>query len=309
MSERGETQDGGQRPLPDLQSLQLLVTVAETGSLGRAAARMLISQPSASARMRTLERHLGLHLLDRSTAGSRLTPAGAVVTDWARAVLEQAAALVEGAAALRSRQDSRLHVAASLTIAEELMPGWLVTLRDSAPDAHVGLTVTNSWGVVEALRRGGCDLGFVEGPRVPEDLHRSAVGRDRLAVVVAPGHTWTHRRSALTGRELSDTPLLLREAGSGTRETLERALRPYDGIAVPVLELGSTAPLRSAAARGLAPAVLSALAVREDVASGRLVEVEIDPSVRLHRILHAVWPKGRELPEPALHLLRVAKQR
>lgn len=307
MSERGETPGSGQRPLPDLQSLQLLVTVAETGSLGRAAARLLISQPSASARMRTLERRLGLHLLDRSTAGSRLTPAGAVITDWARAVLEQAAALVEGAAALRSRQDSRLHVAASLTIAEELMPGWLVSLRDSAPDAHVGLTVTNSWGVVEALRRGRCDLGFVEGPRVPDDLHRSAVGRDRLAVVVAPGHPWTHRRSALTGRELADTPLLVREAGSGTRETLERALRPYDGIAVPVLELGSTAPLRSAAARGLAPAVLSALAVHEDVASGRLVEVEIDPTVPLHRVLHAVWSKGRELPEPALHLLRVAK--
>ncbi|MEV6790924.1 LysR substrate-binding domain-containing protein [Streptomyces sp. NPDC051320] len=309
MSDRGDGPEPGLRPLPDLQSLQLLVTVAETGSLGRAASRLLISQPSASARMRTLERHLGLRLLDRSTAGSRLTPAGAVVTDWARAVLEQAAALVEGAAALRSRQDDRLHVAASLTIAEELMPGWLVTLRDSAPHAHVGLTVTNSWGVVEALRRAECDLGFVEGPRVPDDLHRSAVGRDRLAVVVSPGHPWANRRSALTGRELADTPLLLREAGSGTRETLERALRPYDGIAVPVLELGSTAPLRSAAARGLAPAVLSALAVREDVENGRLVEVEVDPAVRLHRILHAVWPKGRELPEPALHLLRAVRGR
>ncbi|WP_371630702.1 LysR substrate-binding domain-containing protein [Streptomyces sp. NBC_00341] len=307
MSGRDSDRDVGQLPLPDLQSLQLLVSVAETGSLGRAAARLLISQPSASARMRTLERRLGLQLLDRSTAGSRLTPAGAVVTDWARTVLEGATALVEGAAALRSRQDSRLRVAASLTIAEELMPGWLVTLRESAPDAHVGLTVTNSWGVVEALRRGGCDLGFIEGPRVPDDLHRSAVGRDRLAVVVAPGHPWTRRRSALTGRELADTPLLLREAGSGTRETLERALRAYDGVAVPVIELGSTAPLRSAAARGLAPAVLSELAVREDVASGRLVEVEVTPAVRLQRVLHAVWPKGHELPEPALHLLRVAK--
>ncbi|MFG2672412.1 LysR substrate-binding domain-containing protein [Streptomyces sp. NPDC048445] len=307
MSGRDSDRDVGQFPLPDLQSLQLLVSVAETGSLGRAAARLLISQPSASARMRTLERRLGLQLLDRSTAGSRLTPAGAVVTDWARTVLEGATALVEGAAALRSRQDSRLRVAASLTIAEELMPGWLVTLRESAPDAHVGLTVTNSWGVVEALRRGGCDLGFIEGPRVPDDLHRSAVGRDRLAVVVAPGHPWTRRRSALTGRELADTPLLLREAGSGTRETLERALRAYDGVAVPVLELGSTAPLRSAAARGLAPAVLSELAVREDVASGRLVEVEVTPAVRLQRVLHAVWPKGHELPDPALHLLRVAK--
>lgn len=309
MDEQGDAQEPGRRPLPDLHALQLLVAVGETGSLGRAAARLLISQPSASARMRTLERRLGLHLLDRSTAGSRLTPAGAVVTDWARAVLEQAAALVEGVAALRSRQDNRLQVAASLTIAEELMPGWLVTLREIDPDAHVGLTVTNSWGVIEGLRRRQCDLGFVEGPRVPDDLHRTVVGHDRLAVVVPPGHPWSRRRSALSGRELAETPLLLREAGSGTRETLERALRPYDGIAVPVLELGSTAPLRSAAARGLAPAVLSALAIREDVDSGRLVEVEVDPALALRRVLHAVWPKGWELPEPALHLLRATRGR
>ncbi|MCX4549185.1 LysR substrate-binding domain-containing protein [Streptomyces sp. NBC_01387] len=304
--DRSESAGPGQRPLPDLHALQLLVTVAETGSLGRAAARLRISQPSASARIRTLERRLGLHLLDRSTSGSRLSPAGAVVTDWARTVLEQAEALVEGAAALRSRQDNRLHVAASLTIAEELMPGWLVTLREGAPGAHVGLTVTNSWGVIEALRRGECDLGFVEGPRVPDDLHRTAVGRDRLAVVVAPGHPWTRRRTPLSGRELADTPLLVREPGSGTRETLVTALRQYDGIAVPVLELGSTAPLRSAAARGLAPAVLSVLAVREDLDLRRLVEIEVDPALPLRRVLHAVWPKGRELPEPALHLLRAA---
>lgn len=305
----GEAAHTSQRPLPDLHALELLVAVAETGSLGRAAARLRISQPSASARIRTLERRLSLQLLDRSTSGSRLTPAGAVVTDWARVVLEQAVALVEGAAALRSRQENKLTVAASLTIAEELVPGWLVTLRAESPDAHVGLTVTNSWGVIQALRRGECHLGFVECPRVPDDLHRSVVGRDRLAVVVAPDHPWTRRRRALTGPELADTPLLLRESGSGTRETLEKALRPYDGVAVPVLELGSTSPLRSAAARGVAPAVLSALAVREDVDAGRLVEVEVDPAVPLHRLLHAVWPKGHALPEAALHLLRAARGR
>ncbi|MGR6997289.1 LysR substrate-binding domain-containing protein [Yinghuangia aomiensis] len=106
---------------------------------------------------------------------------------------------------------------------------------------------------MEALRRGACDLGFVEGPWVPDDLHRTVVGRDRLAVVVAPGHPWARRRRPLSGRELADTPLLLREPGSGTRETLQKALRPYDGPAVPVLELGSTAPLRSAVARGARP--------------------------------------------------------
>ncbi|MEV5710590.1 LysR family transcriptional regulator [Actinoallomurus sp. NPDC052274] len=291
--------------LPELEALELLVAVAETGSLGQAAARMGISQPSASARMRTLERRLGVRLLVRSTSGSRLTSAGSVVTDWARAVLVQANALVEGVAALRSRQPDRLRVSASLTIAEHLVPGWLVALREAAPGVHVELNVTNSTHVIERVRADETDVGFIEGRGAPRDLHSRAVGRDRLVVVVAPGHPWTRRRRPLRPVELAATPLLLREAGSGTRETFEAALAPYGGPAAPALELGATAPLRAAAIAGTAPAVLSALVVADEIAAGRLVEVPSE--LRLERVLRAVWPRARELPEPALHLLRVAR--
>jgi DNA-binding transcriptional LysR family regulator len=289
--------------------LELLVAVAETGSLTQAAARFEISQPSASAKMFTLERRLGVQLLVRSTSGSHLTPAGLVVTDWARSLLERATALVEGAAALKARQEDRLRVAASLTVAEHLMPGWLMTLRESMAQVQVGLEVTNSQRVIGGVRHGEFDLGFVEGPWVPRDVQSRAVGRDRLVVVVAPDHPWARRRGPVTGAELAATPLLLREAGSGTRETLEAALKAYGGVAAPVLELGATAPLRSAAASGVAPAVLSALTVQDDLAERRLVAVPTEANLRLERSLRAVWLRGRELPESALRLLQVARRR
>ncbi|MFD7877261.1 LysR family transcriptional regulator, partial [Streptomyces sp. NPDC059766] len=96
--------------------MELLVAVAETGSLSQAAARFAISRPYASARTMTLERRPGVELQLRTTRGSRLTPAGLVVTDWARGVLESAAAFVEGTAALRSRQEGRLRAGSSLTV-------------------------------------------------------------------------------------------------------------------------------------------------------------------------------------------------
>jgi molybdate transport repressor ModE-like protein len=291
--------------LPDLEALELLVAVAETGSLGQAAARQGVSQPSASARMDTLERRLGVRLLVRSPSGSRLTAAGLAVTDRARMILEQAYALVEGAAALRARQRGRLRVTASLTIAEHLMPGWLFTLREVDPGVHVELNVANSTLVIERLRADEADLGFIEGQGAPRDLHSRAVARDRLVVVVSPDHAWARKRRPLRPVELATTPLLLREAGSGTRETLEAALAPYGGVAEPVLELGATAPLRVAATSGTAPAVLSALAAADEIAAGRLVEIPSE--LPLDRILRAVWPRGRELPDTALHLLRVAR--
>jgi molybdate transport repressor ModE-like protein len=291
--------------LPDLEALELLVAVAETGSLGQAAARQGISQPSASARIRTLERRLGVRLLLRSPSGSRLTSAGLVVTDRARAVLDQAYALVEGAAALRARSSGRLRVTASLTVAEHLVPGWLVTLREVDPSVHVELNVANSTHVIERLRAGEADIGFIESRGAPRDLHSRAVARDRLVVVVAPGHPWARKRRPLRPVELATTPLLLREAGSGTRETLETVLSAYGGVAEPALELGGTAPLRAAAISGTAPAVLSALAVADEIAAGHLVEVPAE--LTLTRVLRAVWPRGHELPEAAVHLLRVTR--
>src|SRR5487761_1459620 len=69
----------------DLTAFDLLLSVARLGSLGRAAAEHGISQPAASARMRQLEGHLGLALIERSPRGSHLTPDGALVADWAQA--------------------------------------------------------------------------------------------------------------------------------------------------------------------------------------------------------------------------------
>lgn len=292
--------------LPDLQAFELLLAVAETGSLGQAAARLSISQPTASERMRTMERRLGLRLLDRTTRGSRLTPAGLAVTGWARSLLAQARLMTEGITALRSQQAGNLRVTASLTLAEHLLPGWLIALQRIRPAVHVGLHVANSHQVIEALRHGEADLGFVEGPFVPGDLRHTAVGWDRLVVVTAPNHPWAHRSAPVTGAELASTPLLLREAGSGTRETLERALRSWDGVSVPLLELGATAPLRSAALRGAGPAVLSELAVADDLARGRLIEIPVTGDLPFARTLRAVWPDGRELPPAAQDLLRIA---
>src|SRR5579859_5133193 len=99
-------------PLPprvsDLTGVELLLSVARMGSIGRAAAEHSVSQPAASARLRLLERQFGLALVERSPRGSRLTPAGALVAGWAQAAVAAAAALDAGIVALRRERDSRL---------------------------------------------------------------------------------------------------------------------------------------------------------------------------------------------------------
>jgi DNA-binding transcriptional LysR family regulator len=290
---------------PDLITLELLDSIAELGSLGQAAGRHGMSQPAVSMRMTRMERSLGLSLLQRSPAGTKLTPAGQRVADLGRRVLSEMQVMMAGVAGLVAEEGSHLRVAASLTVAEYLLPGWLSALHRESPGVMLAVEVTNSSRVLARVREASTDVGFVEGYGSRLDGMSTAVMRsDHLVVVVDPAHPWARRESAVSGAELASADLIVREPGSGTREVLDQALSSWGG-AHSWLELGSTASILAAARRGEGPAVLSALAVAEDVDLGRLVPVRTE-GLDLTRSLRAVWPSDRPLAPLAGRLLNVA---
>lgn len=297
---------------PDLATLELLVALADEGSLSAAARRCGVAQPNASRSIARLERGLGLSLIHRATTGARVTTDGLLVVEWARATLEAARALETGVAALRARTQAPLVVMASQTVAEHLLPGWIAGWQHAAGGAGAGgasphdpslgetrgisVAVGNTTEVLAAARGGEVDLGFIEGPGAPPGLNSVVVAHDDLVLVVAPQHPWA-ARSRVRAEELAATPLVARESGSGTRVALRRALAPLD-VAPPALELASNAAVRVSAAAGTAPAVLSRLAVDDALRAGTLVEVDVE-GADLTRNLRAVWAGPRRLTNPA----------
>ena len=289
---------------PVLADLELLVAVAATGSLGAAARAVGIAQPNASRAVRKLERDLGVALVTRSPRGSRLTVEGDLVAEWAQAVLGPARGFAGAVASLRAASTARLVVSASRTVAEYALPAWLAALQQQRPQLQVRLTVVNSAEVLDHVRAGAAQLGFIESPGAPTGLRSTAVGTDRLVVVVAPAHPWARRRRPLLPAEVAATPLVVRERGSGTRATLERALAGLE-LAPPALELESNEAIRISVASGAGPAVLSELAVQSALAAGHLVVVPVD-GMRAARRLRAVWSPTSPL-RAAADLLRIAQ--
>lgn len=293
-------------PVPDIRSLDLLHSVAETGSIRQAALQHRISQPAASMRLRTLERALGLQLLDRSRGRAQLTPSGVAIVQWSEEVLEPMRELLLGARALNADATTHLRVVASLTVAEYLVPGWLARLRESDPTLMVSLQMGNSTQVTGVVVRGEADVGFVEGRSAPAELASKVMLSDDLVVVVAPTSPLAKRKKPLTPRELSAVPLVMREAGSGTREVLEVAMRSLNLAVTPLVELGSTTAIKAAVASGVGVGVLSRLAVASDVHEGRLVVVKID-GLSLERSIRLVWSKGTVLTPAAKRLVRLVE--
>lgn len=275
---------------PLVDDLLVVIQTAELGSLSLAAHTLGLAQPNASRAVHRVERRLGMRLFSRGARGSVPTTEGTLVIDWARDVVEANRRLLTAASALTRPASAPLRVAASQTIAEELLPGWLGTFRREWPDVEIALTVANSTEVGRLINPDV--LGFVESPELPATVPTGAssqvVAADRLVVVVAADHEWARRTRPLSLDELLATPLVVREPGSGTRVSLEQAVAGHGRLAPPALELASNAAVRVAVAAGAGPAVLSELAVRSAVAGGVLRAVMVD-GLRIERPLRAVW--------------------
>ncbi|MCC9205855.1 LysR family transcriptional regulator [Arthrobacter sp. zg-Y769] len=288
---------------PNLQVLELFIAVVDEGSVASGARKLGMAQSNASRSIAELEAELKVPLLERSPRGSVPTAMGLLLADSARELLE-AARRFNSVVRTSGGEAMELRLGASHTIADMLLPAWLAELKRRLPQARIDVQVENSAQVIEEVQQGTLQLGFVETPNLPVRLNALVVREDELVVVVGPDHEWANRPGRIGLQELAETPLVVRESGSGTREALQEVLAGYD-VVEPAQVLSSNAAVRVAVAAGAGPATLSELVVRDQLASGELLRVPFEGE-GITRPLTAIWSGPRRLTGVAAELVAVA---
>ena len=283
-------------------TLRLLVQIDELAGVGAAARSVGVSQPSASRTVATLERHLGFSLFTRTRRGSEATPEGAAIIAQAREVLASLDAMISVAEGLGAHEPESLHLAASRTIGEHLVPRWLGAHAAAYPDVWVAFRFANSAVVIRWVKEGLVSVGFIEDPTPPEGLASEVLNHDSLAIIAPPHHAWAGR--AISPQELASTGLVEREPGSGTRATLDAVLpeRPH-----PLVELDSNAAIVRAVAAGVGPAVLSEMAVQRHVRDGAVALVQWNGPA-LERPLRAIWRADTRASREVMDFLEVVRE-
>lgn len=282
-------------PRITLAVVRQLVALETHGSLGAVARELGISQPTVSANLARLESILGLPIVLRSTTGTRLTQEGAAIAAAGRSMLTASRSLAQTIADIPHAVSTPLRIAASLTIAEQLVPRWLADRHISGLIApgHATLSVGNSEEVMGWINRDQADIGFVEGNTIRPGLEHTAVGHDKLVVVAGHAHRWFAERRPIPPAELLRGGLVVRERGSGTLEVLEKALARA-GVDLPtdLPSFGSTSAILTAVRHGGAVAVVSRLTVETELNEGKLVALSV-PGLDLSRRLSAVWMQDK----------------
>jgi DNA-binding transcriptional LysR family regulator len=278
----------------DPAELAAFVAAIESGTISAAAEALELTQSAATKRLQSLERRIGAVLLERGRFGVRATDAGRLLYPEAKhalAALAQAASVVSVHAATAPT----LRLAASHTVGGFLLPGWLAgfRLREPAPQRPL-VEIANSRSVLALVREGQAEIGFIESLDPVEGLEAMTLRRDEIVAVVAAGHPWARRRSMPVAM-LAGEPYLARERGSGTRAVAAAALEQAGVAALePALETASTQSLKRAVLEG-GFALISTLAVEEEVRSGGLRALPVD-GIDLTRPLRVVR-RARPAPQ------------
>jgi DNA-binding transcriptional LysR family regulator len=244
---------------PDLVELRSLCAAAELGSLGRAAIRLHVSQPGLSKRLHNLEALVGVELLERSPHGVKLTPAGRRLYEEARRLLEQAEGVQEVIGGLK-RAGGPVRLAASHSAVESFVGEVLGRLSGRQNGGKVELVTANSSIVRDLVADGRADLGVAASRprRTPyPGVREVAVAADEVVCAVPREHPWSTRAS-VTLREFLRTPMVMRDAGSNSRWTVDAVLRERGlEMVSPLVEAPSPQAAKREAHRHRAPILVS----------------------------------------------------
>ncbi|MEB3242122.1 MAG: LysR family transcriptional regulator [Cyanobacteriota bacterium] len=249
----------------NLDQVQVFLSVAGHLHFSKAAAELYISQSAVSASIAKLEAQLGVPLFHRIGRRVRLTEAGHFLHREGQQLIDRAKELERQLDDFSGLQRGSLHLGASFTVGNYWLPAHLARFRVRYPGIAIHCELGNAEAILYGSQAGRFDLSFLTGrsPGAPAKV----VGNESLTLVVGRGHPW-FGQPLRQPRQLLATPWLLREAGSGTRQMLERSLSDI-GISLQDLsvhqELRSNEMVKTMVVAGDALAALPASMVAQDI--------------------------------------------
>lgn len=256
-----------------LRQMEIFCAIVKTGSAVGAGQTIGLSQSAISSALKELENQLGEILFER--VGKRLVcnEQGKQFYPYAIRILEQTEQLQH----LFDGDVGTIHLSASTTIGNYLLPPILAEFRKAYPSIKVRLTVANSNEVIEQVKAFECDIGLIEGICHDAQIIKQIWQYDELVWFCAKASQWLpNTDNAISLKQLLTKPLIVRESGSGTQQLVENALLEQGltlNPALELMELGNSEAIKQAVRYDLGIGCLSRHTIAELLALGEIREI------------------------------------
>jgi DNA-binding transcriptional LysR family regulator len=285
----------------NLDRLRTFRALSESLHFRRTADRLHLSQSAVSQQISTLEKDLGVLLVERIGRRVFLTPAGTLLAEEAGKILASIDRTVEAVRTFGAGDAGALRLGASTTPGVYIVPQALGALRVAMPNVQVAFRIDNSAAIEKDLLQNSLDLGIVGEDIAQEELFQAAIGEDVIIAVASPKLLRKKSRPRLRASDLAALPLLARESGSATQRHVDVALDRLGVSVKPAFSLPSPEAQVRAAAAGLGVAFVSRHVAAADLEAKRLVELHVN-GLRLVRPISAAYHRDKRMT-PAMQQL------
>ena len=283
-------------PRASFSQLRSFEAVARLGGITRAAQALHLTQPTVSTQLRELSTALGCELLTPAGRGVRLTDAGRALMQTVTRMFEHWHEFEDGLTDLRGLLRGSLRIA-GVTTTEYFLAQWLKPFLAAYPGIDVDLAIENREAVVRRLEQGQDDLAVMMMPPQHLALRRLAVMDNPLVLTGPLGHRWSGIKPVAL-KKLVDVDLLMREAGSGTRQATLEFLVAHHITPRIRMTLGSNEAVKHAVAAGLGLAIMSKHAIALDPTQDGLCVIPMT-HLPIPRSWQVVWRDDRRLSRVA----------
>ncbi|MBD3656395.1 LysR family transcriptional regulator [Marinobacter sp.] len=272
------------------RQLEVFLAAAHFQNITRAAESLSMSQSAASSALKELENQFDIQLFDRVGKRLQLNELGRLYRPKVESLLAQAGELEQ--AFSKHSEVGALKVGATLTIGNYLAVGVMAQYMNTPTHPRVSLEVANTSTIAKRVRDFELDIGLIEGEIQAAELEMIPWREDNLVAFCAPHHPLASRRS-LTDDDLRAATWIMREEGSGTRQSFERGMHGLLPDLNILLELEHTEAIKRAVEAGLGIGCLSQVCLADAFKRGSLVPLNVPGHRKFDRQFYFILHKQK----------------
>ena len=286
----------------DLRQLQILQTIAETGSFTACGRQLHVSQSAISRQILLLEEELGEPLFLRVGRRVRMTPAAESLVQLGQRVFQDVRETVGKITDRTGELRGTLRLSGGMTVCLYVFPPLLKHLRRVHPHLEMRLTVATAGRSVEEIRAGRIDAGLLTLPIEESDLVSVPALREELLLMTTPTHPLA-RRKKVTPQDLAEEPFVMFEPGSGTRRVIDHFFASQNISPIVVMDTENVEIIKAMVKTGLGIGIVPYQAIAREVQARQFFCTRVDGH-ELFRETGWVYARANRTPRMIGELLK-----
>lgn len=290
----------------DLSQLEIFLSIAEEKSFSRAAEKMLRTQPALSIAIKKLEEDLGETLFDRSSKSGTLTEAGKILISYAQRMINLRDEAIEAVSELKGMYRGRLTIGANESTSLYMLPKLLMEFRKRHPRIKIEVYRNVSERIPSEVLERNLDFGFLSYDPMHPSLQSMEVHRDELVLVVPAKHRLAGAKQ-VTVKDLGEEQFVAHNVKTPARTRIFELFAQNRTPLNICIELATLDTIKEFVLLNAGIAILPRLAVQDEIASGKLVEVPVK-GMRIEKHLRIVFRREHSLSHAAKSFLEILKE-